>query len=517
MTDEAPLAGLTPNEMAELEAIRAMRNVETFDAFVGRLSKKFAAVPPHLKPLYDLIQRSRFEQIFATVSEPPRHGKTTTFSLGFAYRTLYDPACMNFYTTFEAGRAKSVGRTTQRIVEGMGMPLDRAARAADEWKTAFGGGLKSTSKGGPITGEGANGGLVIADDLLKGWKEARSKNHRDDAYNYLVTDVMSRIEGGASLIVSNTRWHDDDVIGRIKKDPLGLGEIAGTKPWIHINMPAIHDGRFNPIDEREFPDKAVPLWLDVDSAAPGQVEAAMRWYALCRARGEHAWWSLYQGTPRSHGMKVFKDPARYTLPRSRLSEFDAQPFDWQGKRGCVILDPAATKKTSSDFNAIGVVALEGYGDTARAYLVDAKKKHMTVPEAARMALAWSERYGLPLVIEGIGGFRAVHQIIEEIVPGIAIDDPPMFGDKFTRAQPAAAAWNDGRFMIPTASDSFGVPLQHVRSEESSTATWMDDVIEIAQAFTGNDGAEDDLVDMLAHGFNYLNGVGGDRAARSAGW
>lgn len=513
----APDDGLTPDERAELAAINRLRDVEPFTDFVARVAHRFAQVPPHLKPIYDLVQRSRYEQVFATVSEPPRHGKTSTFALAFAYRVLYDPACQNFYTTYADDRSKNVGRSVQRIVESMGVPLDRGARGADDWKTTFGGGLKSTSIGGQITGEGANGGLVVADDLLKGFRAARSKGARDDVWNYLTTDVMSRIEGGASLIVTNTRWHEDDPIGRIKKDPLGLGEIAGTKPWVHINMPAIHDGMFNAIDEREHSGLATPLWLDVDSGSPGSVEAAMRWYALCRARGEHAWWSLYQGTPRVAGLKVFKDAARYTLPESKPSRADAQPFDWVGKRGCVVLDPAATKKTSSDFNAIGVIAMEGFGETATAWVVEAMKKHMTVPEAARMALAWMQRYGLPLVIEGVGGFRSVHQIIEEIVPGIVIEDPPMFGDKFTRAQPAAAAWNDGRFLVPVAVDAHGQRLRFVDSEESAGNTWMDDIIEIAQGFTGNDGNEDDLVDMLAHGFNWLGGPGGDRALRASRW
>jgi phage terminase large subunit-like protein len=216
-------------------------------------------------------------------------------------------------------------------------------------------------------------------------------------------------------------------------------------------------------------------------------------------------------------MKIFKDPARYTLRSSRVSATAAQPFDWTGKRGCIVLDPAATKKTSSDYNAIGVIAVEGSGVTARAYIVDALKKRMTMPEAARMAVAWKRRYNLSLVIEGVGGFAGVHQMVQEIVPGLKIESPPMFGDKFTRAQPAAAAWNDGRFLVPVTVDLNGSPLRFVQSEETAGATWMDDVIEIAQGFTGVDGNEDDLVDMLAHGFNFLNGSSADKLRRLARW
>ncbi len=361
-------------------------------------------------------------------------------------------------------------------------------RGANDWGTVFGGGLMSTSRGGQITGSGANGGLIVCDDLLKGYKEARSKAVRDDTHGYLTTDVMSRIEGGASIIVMNTRWSDDDSIGRLKEDPMGY-------PWEHINMPAVGDANGDPIDERLFPELAIPLWLDVDSANPGSYEAAMAWYALARGRGEYQWWSLYQGAPRSEKSKLFQEPARYTLPGSKTNSDAAQPFDWTGKRGCIILDPAATKKTTADFSAIGCVAMEGFKENARGYLVDAHKEQMTVPAAARMALEWQRRYGLPLVIESVGAFKAVGDIVRELAPGIDIEEPPMFGDKFTRAQPLSAAWNDGRFLLPTAVDIAGRPL--------AFSEWIDDTIRVARSFTGVNDPEDDLVDMMAHGWNFL--------------
>jgi phage terminase large subunit-like protein len=492
------LHGLTLEEAAELKALREMRDCEPFASFVGRVMPRFLVVPPHLKKLYDLIQLTRTEQVFATISEPPRHGKTTSFALAFAWRILYDPACQNFYTTYADDRSANVGLATMKIVEGLGVPLDPKKRGQSNWGTTFGGGLMSTSIGGQITGEGANGGLVVCDDLIKGSKLARSKAARDDTHNYVTTDVMSRIEGGASLIVMNTRYHDDDVIGRIIKDPMGLGEIAGTKPWIHINMPAVGDENGDPIDERLFPELAHPLWLDVDSANPGSVEAAMRWYALIRARNELAWWSLYQGTPRSESSKIFHEPARYTLPGSKKNVDDVQPFDWRGKRGCIVLDPAATESTKSDFTAIGVIAMEGFGDTSTSYVVDMFKDHISVPAAARLAVAWKKKYKLPLVIESVGGFKSVPQMVKEIVTGIETIAPPMLGDKYTRAQPSASAWNLGKFLVPAPTDIHGVPLQHLE--------WVEDLIKVNKAFTGADGGEDDVTDVCAHGFNHLLGT-----------
>ncbi len=499
MSDSEPdLSRLSASELAELEAIRQSRNVETFEAFVGRVERRFWPVPRHLRKLYELIQRTRYEQVFATISEPPRHGKTTSFALAFAYRLLYDPACQNFYTTYAGKRSADVGLATMRIVESLGVPLDPKNSSVLDFSTLFGGGLQSTSKGGQITGGGSNGGLVVCDDLLKGHKEARSQLARDDVHDYITTDVMSRIEGGASLIIMNTRWHDDDPIGRIMKNPMGLGEIAGTKPWIHINEPAVGDEYGNPIDERLYPELAHPLWLDVDAANPGSHEAAMRWYAVIRARNEAAWWALYQGTPRSDKSKIFQEPSYYNLPGSKEKEDDAQPFDWDGKRGCIVLDPAASEKTTADFNAIGCVAMEGYGDSAIGYLVDVHKEQMSIPAAARMALAWQRRYRLPLVIESVGGFKAVPQIINEIVPKMKIIEPPMRGDKVQRSAASAAAWNTGRYRVPAGVDKFGRPMTGI--------DWVEDTVRVARLFTGVNDDEDDVVDMMAHGFNYLLGT-----------
>lgn len=479
---------MSVDDAAELSAIRDFEHPETFGQFVGRVAPKFSPVPKHLHRLYSLIERSRHEQIFATVSMPPRHGKTTSFSLGYSYRIAYDPACNNYYTTYGDKLATAVGLATMRIVETLGVPLDSKRRATDDWGTIFGGGLVSTSKGGQITGRGANGGLVVADDLIKGHREARSKAARDDAHEYVKVDLMSRAEGGSSVIVMNTRWHDDDVIARIKKDPMGLN-------WIHINMPAIHDEHGNPIDEREFPELAHPLWLGVD-AANKTFDGAMRWYDLARKRGEAWWWAVYQGVPRGEKMRVFSgNPARYNLPRSRDKASDVQPFDWDGKRGAVVMDPAATDSTKADFTAIGVVAMDGRDENAKGWVVDAHKEQMTVPAAARLALDWKRRYRLPLVVEQVGAFKAVGQIIDEIAPSASPDEPPMFGDKYTRAQPAASAWNDGRLMVPNENDANGKPLLF--------APWIGALIEVVGDFTGIGDEEDDVVDMISHGWNYL--------------
>lgn len=506
--------GYTAAEIAaariELAAIRQARDgVETFGQFVKRTAPQYWPVPPHLRVLYNLFQASRTRRIFATVSMPPRHGKTTTFRLGLSWRMLYDPACLNFYTTFGADLAEETGHETRKIIlETLALKLSKAKKM--DFGFAAGGGLKSTSVGGSITGRGCNGGIIINDDTVKGMEAANSKGERDRIWQWLRSDVLSRLEGGSSSIVCNTRWHEDDPIGRLQEDPLGYD-------WIHINLPAIHDGEFNPIDERDQPDRAVPLWEGIDANNPTR-EGAMAWYAQKRAAGEYEWWSLYQGVPRSKERRIFAmDPTRYELIDWR----------WTGKRGIVSLDPAATERTAADHTACAALAIDGIGDTSHLYVRKVSRAQMTVPNAARLAMVYQTVFKLPVAVESVGGFKAVPQMLRELAPKLRIEEIVPLGDKLTRAMPLSKLWQNGRVSVPIGEgddhqlDAMLIAAWNklVRHEALGKGAgwevppwprdilmgmdWIDPYLAEMRKFSGLGDKEDDQVDATAHGFNRL--------------
>jgi predicted phage terminase large subunit-like protein len=129
----------------------------------------------------------------------------------------------------------------------------------------------------------------VADDLVKGREFAESKLNRDRAWDWLRDDLMSRLEPGASLIVNMTRWHEDDVIGRLKIDPLG-------QEWMFVEIPAVQSADGQPTDENEDPT-ARSYWPSRYSLTD---------LHAIRARGEHGWWSLYQQRPFPRGGGMFK-------------------------------------------------------------------------------------------------------------------------------------------------------------------------------------------------------------------
>ncbi len=424
----------------------------------------------------------------------PTHN-TETLRLAIAYRCLYDPACLNAYATFASDLSEETGREVRNLCRQIGVQVgrvsERSAKSGSgkvlDWKTAYGGGLKSTSVGGSITGRGING-LLIIDDPIKGSATAMSLLERNRVWNWLRADVLSRLQGGGSCIIVQTRWHEDDPIGRILEaaasDPNGeaLGEV-----WTSINLPAVGDLFGNPVDEKLEPLRAMPLWDSINDRYPHDSDAAMRWYRVSRARGEYEWWSLYQGVPRSADRKVFSDG---------FGHFQL-PLEWKGKRGMIMLDPAATARTSADYSALGAFAMDGYGESTVMYVAEVQKYQMTIPNVIREAAKWMKRYGLPIGVEAVAAFKVIPDTLVETFPKLRrriVSIIPK-GDKFQRAIQVSNAWNSGRVLLPMGLDTAG--------QEIDPGWDVDEYVRVMCAFTGLGDKEDDVVDVTAHAWNRM--------------
>ena len=512
---------------ARLEALlRAQYGPESFEDFVGRIKPEYLPVPDHLRPLYELIERSRHEQVFALVSMPPRHGKTETIRLGLTYRTLYDPACQHAYASYTQDLSKEAGLSVRALSMGVGVRVGqvselntKAAGSATvlDWKTPLGGGLKSTSVGGGITGRGING-LLIIDDPIKGIQAASSLAERNRVWAWLKADILSRIEGGGSVIIIATRWHEDDPIGRITEG--GPDWVAGLgRNWVHINLPAVGDSYGNPVDEREqakiradggrIADDRVgrPLWPSVNSRYPNNQAAAMEWYSTCRAGGEYEWWSLYQGVPRSLDRKPFGVmPAYYQLP-----------IRFQGRRAMLMLDPAATAKTASNYSALGCFTMLGHGDAvvevpdrrgnlvkvpnpnpSTMDVVEIWKDKIPVPQVIDLAYEWQRgKYrGLSCGVECDGVSANLPDVVRRLQPKLKIDEVLTGGrDKLQRALAASKAWWGGRIRVPAPMDEDGNQI---------VIGWdVQEYLRVMKAFTGLGDQEDDVVDITAHAWNRM--------------
>ena len=76
------------------------------------------------------------------------------------------------------------------------------------------GSFRNTTVNGPITGMEQH--LGVLDDFVKGRTEANSKSQRDRTWNWFTDDFNSRFNKDGALLLICTRWHVDDLLGRLK-------------------------------------------------------------------------------------------------------------------------------------------------------------------------------------------------------------------------------------------------------------------------------------------------------------
>lgn len=443
------------DELRLAELLRAEEGRETLDGFVRRVSPRHPP-PRHIAPVMDLWQRTRTERVLAVVELPPRHAKTTTGLHGLAWRVNEDPAVTNAFATFGDEYAASRSRIARTLTRAGGTALSKEMQNLHEWRTEHGGGCIFRGYQGEWTGQGING-VALVDDPFKDRIAAESPKIRENVWEWFCDVLWTRLEEQASVIVQHTRWHEDDLIGRLL-----AGKFAGYA-FERVHLPAIAEE-----DDMLGRAPGEALWPERVS-----VEELRK---IEKSIGPYGWASLFQQRPRPRGAHLFSEPGRFQLDHWKPN----------GERVLICCDPAATEDNSADHSAIFVLAARGFGDQMVVNIIDGWRGRVTVPKLARRLLRFQQRYwGAPVAVEAVAGFKAVPQMLRELEPRIRIIEVKPLGDKFIRAQPVAAAWNDGRVLVPI------------------DRPWATPLLDEADRFTGIGDAEDDQIDAIAHGYNTL--------------
>lgn len=186
---------------------------------------------------------------------PPRHGKSELVSRRLpAYLFGRNPKAQIIAASYSADLASSMNREVQRIMDSEPyrelFPKSRLSsssvrtpeegqfvRNASEFEIVGTGGLyKCAGVGGGISGRG--GDFLILDDPIKDAEEADSQVYRQKVWDWYGTTFASRAEKDASILITLTRWHEDDLAGRLlnvaKNDP-------EADQWEVISFPAIKE------------------------------------------------------------------------------------------------------------------------------------------------------------------------------------------------------------------------------------------------------------------------------------
>jgi predicted phage terminase large subunit-like protein len=223
-------------ELNESERIVARRSPADFAALTSKGRWEWV---PHLDLLNDLLLNVVAGKIKrALVTMPPRHGKSEFLSDRFpAWYLLTHPDKRVILASYAAEFAATWGRKARGLLQEFGMRffdvgLQHDSKAADAWNIqGHQGGMQTCGVGGPLTGKGAD--ILIIDDPVKNAEEANSELIREKTWEWYKSTAYTRLEPGGSIILIQTRWHEDDLAGRILAHAKETGE-----EWRIINLPA---------------------------------------------------------------------------------------------------------------------------------------------------------------------------------------------------------------------------------------------------------------------------------------
>ncbi|WP_316397339.1 terminase large subunit domain-containing protein [Bradyrhizobium sp. 33ap4] len=207
------------------------------------------------------VEKANYE--FLILVEPPRHGKSEQVSRRLPpWYIGRHPNHNVVVATYSDEFAEDFGANVRAIMNSPAykqvfpeVKLTRGGTAKARLETTAGGLLFFVGRGGALTGRGAH--LLICDDLIKDAKEAASPAVRNQAWEWFTKVAMTRRMGKKLVILTFTRWHADDPIGRLT-DPENPHYNARLAKKIKIiNMPAIAEEN-DPLGRKP----GEPLWPD---------------------------------------------------------------------------------------------------------------------------------------------------------------------------------------------------------------------------------------------------------------
>ncbi len=386
----------------------------------------------HLRVLAEMLERvERGETKKLIVTMPPRHGKSRTCSQLFpAWALGRNPKRAIVLAAYGSDLAEANSRRVRDVVSAKEYPfavnLREDSRAVHRWQTDEGGGVVAAGVGSALTGFGAD--LLIVDDAVRDRESADSGLIRESTWNWYQDVARTRLHPGGAQMVIGTRWHEDDLIGRLLATPgwevLSLPAIAGEgDPLGRAPGGALWPERF-PVDELPSPERG---------------EISSRSFS-----------ALYQQRPAPAKGALFNldwFDRRYSTVPTRTKPVRVQGIGQVQEitRDTLIIqaiDCAAKTGTGNDFSVIVTLSFDG----ADAYVVDIDRRRVQFGDLVSMVKDNAHRHAPSLIfIEDASSGTPVIQALraQSSLPIIAI--PPK-GSKVARAE-AISPWCESRRVL----------------------------------------------------------------------
>jgi len=247
----------------------------------------------------EAVERGEISRL--TISMPPRHGKSTLASQIFpAWYLGRHPDRSIITATYGQELSDDFGRRVRNFVSD---PVHRAIfsgfRLADDstsmrrFNTTQRGSYYAVGRGGALLGRGAD--LLVIDDPLKDAEEAHSETVRRNLHVWYATVAYTRLQPKAPIVLVQTRWHEDDLAGRMLREY--------SENWEDLCLPAIAetDAEFRRAGEALWPQKFSLEDLEkIRVEIGGRAFVSLYQQRPAAAEGamfKRAWWRFYRETP----------------------------------------------------------------------------------------------------------------------------------------------------------------------------------------------------------------------------
>ncbi len=281
----------------------------------------------------EAVERGEISRLL--VMCPPRHGKSTLVSRHFpAWYMGRHPDRDIISASYGAELAADFGRDVRNIIASPeykrlfpGVRLAGDSQSKERWHISGGGGYVAAGVGTSITGRGAH--VFVIDDPVKDRASAESELQRETVWDWYRSVAYTRLAPGGAIILTLTRWHEDDLAGRLIAQ-----EAEGGDQWTKAILPAI-DADGYALWEESYPRSA----LD-------QIRATI---------GEYEWSALYEQRPRPIGGSFFSESSLLVNVGDSESGPTYEPYEPQYPVDCVFCTIDSAVKTGKEHDGLGIV------------------------------------------------------------------------------------------------------------------------------------------------------------------
>lgn len=486
-------SSMTPDALSELSSSFSSHDLAyQTPAGLGMLQGGDSwRLPDHLVRLnQELMEMAAGRTKRLLILMPPGHSKSTTVNDFVAWHMGRFPDKRIILVSYEGNYAAGWGRRSRNILEEYGrdvfdVEIDSRSSAGHWWQLeGHKGTLWTSGVGGALTGKRVEG--LVIDDPVKNARDANSQATRDSVWEWYLSTASTRLEPGAWQIVILTRWHEDDMGGRILK----LHE-QGHEEWKVMKFPALA-GEDDPLGRA--PGEA--LWPE------RYPEEYLRERKI--VLGSYWFEALYQQDPSPQDGAVFKEAnmrwfrvedredGQYVVLGVGENDAETPPVVYR-MEDCWMFttaDLASSMKTSADYFCACVWIVTPKHDLCLAHVV---RKRLQGPDQLETIRALDATWHPKVTcIESVQYQETLVQHARR--KGLAAQSVHVHKDKFSRAQGPAARMEAGTIFFLEG------------------AVWMPDLVKELVAFPN--GSHDDQVDNLSMASEKISRGGGMEAGSS---